>query len=352
MKFGLFSNNRRPKRRLGEGWGLDLAEARIADDIGFHEAWFSEHEAPAEPLIAKASAMTRQIKLGPAVRPLPFYHPLQIAIDANAADQLTNGRYYLGVGTGFRPHKIAWRGRDPELVREMTNESVEIVLRLLKNRPEPFDYEGRFWSGKELYVEIPPVQLPHPPIAMSVANSPDSAAFVGRHGLMMLTSDFAPPTKLRLLGDAMVRGQLAAGQAADRGAMRVCRVVFVGETDAQARDDLRQSYNETIRWEVANTPWHQTARIPPGGSYDDINFDYLVDTGNLLVGSPDTVVQRVEELYRSIGGFGTLLFHCGRDYATPEKVERSMRLFAQSVAPRLRDLTPGGANSLLRAAGD
>jgi alkanesulfonate monooxygenase SsuD/methylene tetrahydromethanopterin reductase-like flavin-dependent oxidoreductase (luciferase family) len=75
MRFGLFSNNRRPKRRLGEGWELDLAEARTADEIGFHEAWFSEHEAPAEPLIAKASAMTRQIKLGPAVRPLPFYHP-------------------------------------------------------------------------------------------------------------------------------------------------------------------------------------------------------------------------------------------------------------------------------------
>lgn len=63
-------------------------------------------------------------------------------------------------------------------------------------------------------------------------------------------------------------------------------------------------------------------------------------------------MQRVEELYRSVGGFGTLLFHCGRDYATPEKVERSMRLFAQAVAPRLRDLVPGGEQDLLRAAGD
>jgi len=349
MEFGLFSNNRRPKRRLGEGWECDLEEARIADEIGFSEAWFSEHEAPAELLISKAAALTKRIRLGSAVRPLPFYHPLQVVIEAMAADQLTNGRYMLGVGTGFRPHKLAWRGRDPQEMRDLTKESLEVILRLFKERPTPFDFEGRFWKGKQLYVEIPPVQLPHPPIAMSVANTPASAAIAGRHGLMMLTSDFAPPKKIRGLGDAMVEGQIAAGRPAERGKFHACRVVYVGETDTSARDDMRESYNETIKWEIANTPWHQEQRIPPGGSFDDINFDYLVDTANLLVGSPATVTQMVEHLYHEIGGMGVLLFHAGRDYATPEKVAASMRLFAKSVMPRVRHLHP---DKSLAAAGD
>lgn len=350
MQFGLFSNNRRPKRRLGESWELDIEEARVADEAGFAEIWFSEHEAPAEPLIARASAITKQIRLGPAVRPLPFYHPIQVALDCNASDQLTNGRYMLGLGTGFRPHRVAWRGQDPALMREMTHESLEVIMRLLKNRPEPFDLDGKFWKGKQLFLDIAPVQLPHPPIAMSVANSRDSARLCGRLGMMMLTSDFATNRHLRELGDGLVEGQLDAGRPAARGDLRACRVVYVAATDREARDDMRETYNETIAWEVANTPWHQQERIPAGGSFADINFDYLVDTGNLFVGSAETVRQMIASFHADVGGFGTLLFHSGRDYATPEKVRASLRAFARDVAPKLRDLLPAASPHAAAAA--
>ena len=47
----------------------------------------------------------------------------------------------------------------------------------------------------------------------------------------------------------------------------------------------------------------------------DITYDYLVDTHNLFIGSPETVTKRVLEFYDQVGGFGTLMFHAGRDYA-------------------------------------
>ena len=140
----------------------------------------------------------------------------------------------------------------------------------------------------------------------------------------------------------MVKAQIAAGRPARRKNFRACRVVYVGETDKQARDDMRDCYNDIIAWEIANTPHHQVERIPPGGTFADINFDYLVDTNNLLVGSPDTV-HRTGELYDRIGGFGTMMFHAGRPYATPEKLARSMELFMREVAPRLRHLDPDAA---------
>ena len=46
MEFGLFSNNRRPTRSLGEAWDEDIFEAVTADRLGFHEIWFSEHQTP------------------------------------------------------------------------------------------------------------------------------------------------------------------------------------------------------------------------------------------------------------------------------------------------------------------
>ena len=114
----------------------------------------------------------------------------------------------------------------------------------------------------------------------------------------------------------------------------------MAESDKVARDDMRESYNETIKWEIVNTPHHQVERIPPGGTFADINFDYLVDTGNIFVGSPDTVNRRIIEFYEQVGGFGTIMFHAGRDYATREKRARSMQLFMDEVAPRLRHLDP------------
>ncbi len=81
-------------------------------------------------------------------------------------------------------------------------------------------------------------------------------------------------------------------------------------------------------------------RVPEGGTLEDITFDKRVESGKLFVGSPDTVYRRVMELYAQIGGFGLLLFHGGRDYATAEKMAQSMRLFMERVAPRLRQLDP------------
>ena len=97
------------------------------------------------------------------------------------------------------------------------------------------------------------------------------------------------------------------GRAPQRSKFGVCRVVYVAETDEKARNDMRDSYNDIIKWEIVNTPHHQNERVPEGGTLDDITFDMLVDNGNLFVGSPETVYRRVLEFYEQVGGFGLLI---------------------------------------------
>ena len=337
MEFGLFSNNRRPQLSIGEAWDQDIFEAETADRLGFDEIWFSEHQSPAEMIIAKAAGRTKNIRLGTAVRPLGYYHPFQVALDANTCDQLTGGRYMLGVGTGFYPKKLEWRGIDPTSMRAVMEPSIALMLKLW-NSTGPIDYDGPFWKGKQMALEIPPVQKPHPPLAIAAGNTIGSAEIAGRYGLYMLTGDFTPEARLKLFADAMVKAQVAAGRPPRRKNFRATRVVYVGETDKQARADMRDCYNDIIAWEIVNTPHHQVERIPPGGSFADINFDYLVDTNNLLVGSPDTVAKQITGFYDRVGGFGTMMFHAGRPYATPAKLARSMELFMREVAPKLRHL--------------
>ena len=88
MKFGLFSNNRRPQRTLGDAWEEDIFEIVTADRLGFDEVWISEHQTPAELIIAKAAALTKNIRMGSGVRPLGYHHPIRIALEANAMDHV------------------------------------------------------------------------------------------------------------------------------------------------------------------------------------------------------------------------------------------------------------------------
>jgi limonene 1,2-monooxygenase len=349
MEFGLFSNNRRFSRSLGDAWDLDIREIVAADRLGFQEVWVSEHQTPSELIIAKAAGLTSRIRLGAGVRPLGYYHPLQIALEANATDQLTHGRYMLGIGHGFHPRQMEWRGLDPKDTRAMVEASAELIIELF-NAKGPIDYDGPFWKGKQMILQCPPVQQPHPPMAIACINTLGSVKLAGRLNLIMLTGDFIPVPRLRQFGDALVEAQAAAGHRPTRSMIRSTRVVYVAETDKQARDDMRESYEATIKWEIANTPHHQVERIPPGGTFQDITFDYLVDTGNIFVGSPDTVTKRIEAHFEASGGFGVLNFHAGRDYATPEKLERSMKLFMDEVAPRVRHLDPDAPSS--RAAAE
>ena len=61
----------------------------------------------------------------------------------------------------------------------------------------------------------------------------------------------------------------------------------------------------------------------------------------ILFGSTaDPVYQRLVDYYNIVGGFGTLMFHMGRDYGSRRGRARSMRLFMEQVAPRLRTLNP------------
>jgi len=340
MEFGLFSNNRRPTRSLGDAWEEDIFEIVTADKLGMHEAWLSEHQSPAELIICKAAGQTKQIRLGSAVRPVAYYHPLQVALEANATDQLTGGRYMLGVGFGFYPKNMDWRGLDFAKTRDMMHASVELMLKLWHSGGEPVDYDGPFWKGHQMILQAEPIQKPHPPIAVAVNNTASTAELAGAKGFIMLTNDFISPTRMRGFAETMVEAARKAGRAPRRKNIRACRVVFVGETDKEARDIMRDNYNGVIKWEIANTPHHQVERIPAGGTFDDITFDYLCDTGNLFIGSPDTVTRMVETYYQQTGGFGTLLFHAGRDYATREQWARSARLFMEEVAPRVRHLDP------------
>jgi alkanesulfonate monooxygenase SsuD/methylene tetrahydromethanopterin reductase-like flavin-dependent oxidoreductase (luciferase family) len=354
MQFGIFSNGDRGRPIAADAFDEDLYEIQLVDELGFAEAWISEHQGRAnilrpdslgavEPFIAKVGALTQNIRLGPAVRPLPIFQPIQVAIEAAMVDQLTRGRYMFGFGTGGPADDgINQRGLGqdtPAERRARMLESLELIRRCWTEN-EPFEFRGRYWQGKDIIISPKPYQKPHPPLAIASAQSLETIEWAAREGFIPLLSQYDDPAWVRTKADAFDAAAAAAGQPFTRKSFRVCRFAYVSDSVHAAKEELREDMTAMVRRHQQMFPHHFTHHLPPSGRVEDVTYDWLVDSGAYYVGDPDTVYQYLRTFYDETGGFGTLLLLMGKDWGTREQRDRSLRLFAEHVAPRLRDLDP------------
>lgn len=352
MEFGLFSNGERTNKVAADSYDEDLWEIMLADRLGFREVWVSEHVghtherrldkvSVADLFIAKAAGLTKQIRFGPGIRPMTIYHPLQVATDAAMCDHLTRGRYIAGFGLGGGSAVVSqWQQRgfpdtEPEVTgRARMHEAIDFVLRCW-TEPEPFDYEGAFWWGKGINLIPKPYTKPHPSVGVAVSKTMGTVELAAQRGFMPVFSQYDEASHLREMGDTFAEAASKAGRAAQRSAIRACRVVWVGDTDQEARDQLRPTASRVLEFDKAEYPAHYRRYMPPSGRIEDVTYDHLVEAGFYVVGSPDTVYQRIVDLYDRSGGFGTLLVVVGKRYGTQRQRARSMRRFMTEVAPRL-----------------
>jgi alkanesulfonate monooxygenase SsuD/methylene tetrahydromethanopterin reductase-like flavin-dependent oxidoreductase (luciferase family) len=91
-------------------WTEGRRQWEWADDVGFATAWTYDHirwsgmpDGPwhaAVPVLAAAAAVTRRVRLGTLVASPNFRHPVTLARDVLALDDVSGGRFDLGVGPG------------------------------------------------------------------------------------------------------------------------------------------------------------------------------------------------------------------------------------------------------------
>lgn len=99
-----------------------------ADDVGFSTAWTYDHiqwggmpDGPwhaAVPVLAAAAGVTRRIRIGTLVATPNFRHPVTLARDVIALDDLSEGRFDLGVGPGSEGPDATALGQEPWSVTE------------------------------------------------------------------------------------------------------------------------------------------------------------------------------------------------------------------------------------------
>ena len=121
--------------------------------------------------MATAAERTRHIRLGTGVVSLPYHHPLMVANRMVLLDHLTRGRVMLGVGPGALVTDAHMLGINPARQREMMDESLTIIMRLL-TETEPITYRSDWFELNDALLHLRPYTRPHFPIAVASVQSP------------------------------------------------------------------------------------------------------------------------------------------------------------------------------------
>ena len=140
--------------------------AAQAEALGYDSMWVQHgvFSQPLDPftLLAVVAASTSRVKLGTGVVVLPLFHPFHVAKSATSLDQLSGGRFILGVGVGGHEARYPVFGLDATLRARRFTDSLELIKRLWTEPEVSFD--NGHWRLDKLSLEPRPVQKPHPPI--------------------------------------------------------------------------------------------------------------------------------------------------------------------------------------------
>jgi limonene 1,2-monooxygenase len=312
------------------------------DELGFDEAWVGEHHsagwetiASPEIFLGAAAQRTKHIKLGTGVLSLPYHHPLMVANRMLLLDHMTRGRVMMGVGPGALVGDAFMLGIDPPTQRSRMDEALGIILRLW-TETDPITHESEWFTMNEVQVHLRPYSQPHMPVAVAASQSPAGMVSAGKHGLSVLSLNTVKIPGA-IAPDLAKFWQIAEDTAAEHG-----KTVDRNDWGLVLHVHLAESRKEAIEQARVASGLYQreyfedTLGLPRAidGPADKI-IDYMVETDNWCVGTPDDLVTHIKRLDEESGGFGRLLVQA-TEWGTREQVLHSYELMARYVMPKFQ----------------
>src|SRR5579875_3161194 len=328
-----------------ESMAVTLEQFRLADVFGFDWVTVAEHHFSAlsltpNPMIY-AGALSQVVKrakiavLGPS---LPTLNPVRVAEEFAMLDAMTGGRLIAGLMRGT-PNEYVTYNYNPSESRARFAEALEIIRRAWIE-PQPFGWQGRYYQYRSISIWPRPVQNPHPPIYMS-GSSPEAGELAAEQhvGLGFAFTTIADAAKASAYYQAKCRENGWTATPDDI----IYRVGFhVADTDEEAFDDMSKApprisltvSNQTISKAMAQTAYYgrdegQVTRTATRTLQDRI------DAGQLLVGSPATIIRQIERIRKEIGAG---ILDCPLAAQLGDKTLRSIELFGSKVLPNVREL--------------
>ncbi len=140
-------------------WPEILDLARAIEDLGYDSIWLGEHllyrfaDRPARgpweawTMLAGLSAVTSRVELGPLVACTNFHNPALLAKQAATIDEISGGRFVLGLGAGWNRTEFEAYGFPYDHRIDRFEEAFTIIRTLLHEGA--IDFDGRFYQVRD-----------------------------------------------------------------------------------------------------------------------------------------------------------------------------------------------------------
>lgn len=357
MRLGSFSTpSHPPGREYAAGHYHNLEYLEYLDGIGVCEAWIGSHytvvsepQAANDLLIAQAIPRTKNIKLNPGAFIVPFFHPVELAHRIAWLDHISKGRMIVGIGASGVPTDLDMFGIDyrTNQSREMLEESLS-MMRGLWASTEPMEIKGKYWTIRNpkpmvdggLRFHMRPYQKPHPPFAIT-GTSPKSPTLklAGRYGMIPTSLCFGVDYIQSHWSSVVEGAEEAKREPPPKSEWRLIREVVVAETDKEAMDfaingPMGQHYRHFWLPMLKEAKLLNTLKHRVEDPDSDVTIEYLAKH-SWTVGSEETVLNKLGEIYQNAGGFGVLLANSYDHLDCMEQWRSSIEALQCRIVPEL-----------------
>ena len=341
-----------------------IDQLAYGEELGFDGLVLNEHHQniyglmPSPNIIAAAlTQRTSTAKIVVLGNLLPLHlNPLRVAEEYAMIDSITSGRLIAGFAVGGGPEAYNYQVSSPKARRQFW-ESIDLIIRAWTD-DGPFEHEGKFYPLRYVNIWPKPRQTPHPPVWIPGALSSETMQEVAKRGFDYFLSSRTHGAATRMAREGFAKVLAEHDDHYHPFRFGVLISVYVAETDEQARQESEEgiwyflrnclkghlrrtgrtlTFGAGVPSQSVNSWKNYLKNSVPGSEMlgDALDWEDLDSKASIIVGSPDTVRGKLWNLIEEaqIGRF-LIQFHFGN--MKPELARKSMKLFAEHVAPTLR----------------
>ena len=307
---------------------------KLAEQYGFNSVWAGENRprfpesghVPSPLLILTALARHTRLRLGTGITLLPLWNPLKLAYDGLILDQISGGRFILGVGVGS-PGVMKRYGVPPDEAGSRMDEALLLLKKLWAGEE---GFEGRHFNVKG-NVYPGPIQPGGPPIWVGgkIRRSVQRAAQLGDawYGATQYHLEVVKNQARRY------RELLSAeGKDPSEATVALNRTTFLAETDEQARSEGKPYVSEVLNF------YGKMGLIEDNqGNTLDPQQDLFEAVGEeiVVVGSPRRCLESFKR-YHEEAGVNQFNLRISMGNMPLELAQRTVTLSGEEVIPHFR----------------
>lgn len=307
MKTGLFCTYENHHQDAHRAIAEQTALIRQAEDLGFEEAWITEHhfsDVHVNPsitvLLGYLAGITSRIQLGSAAVLLGFHNPITVAEDIAMLDHLCQGRLRLGVAKGGPfPEQNQHFGMGMGEARSRMLEGLELLEKLLYGSEVSF--AGQYYQCDRLTIHPKPLQA-HIPVYLATSDR-EAIELAALHSFGLMGG--APFSLDRLKTNLAHYRAINASGSEQLVLARFFQVAPTDEAAIEAALPFIHEFVARMSRNVAHLPQDGNTQHLKPSAQQQTCFDAAYLLENSIIGSVDTCRDKIKRLQDELN-LGTL----------------------------------------------